>query len=406
MKDRYIVLLDHEPGAVSISSELREKGYRVVCVSRSARSAAGADAHISASGSLAEIASAIRTTARLGTVLGVYTVAENSKFRQLDLNAHLGLDGDSPFSVTAARDKGSMRQLFKESGLATHDWYFVPDQGAVGTARLPFPLVCKPNLGFASGGVQIVGGEEEYRQAVQRIRRLNRLLLGSRSPVPTGTVVEEYLAGPEYALDAITWQGETRVFSCCGKKYPAGNELLDFAYYSPAVPELLAEFNTIVANCARSLRYEFGPTHTELRWDSRRSRWQVVETALRVGFMGHIGTMIRETTGVDYNYLAIMAALRQHGAEDALRLPLAFQGVGLVFSPEIRGKGHFGRFSNLEALRQDPRVRSVEVIPEPGDWLSADSFNYGLILVARVEALGDLDAFLTEAVAKTAIAYV
>ena len=79
--------------------------------------------------------------------------------------------------------------------------------------------------------MKVVNSRAEYEKAVHTIRRLNTLLLKARSPVETGVVVEEeFLSGPEYALDAITWQGATRLFACCGKQYQKGNKLIDFTY--------------------------------------------------------------------------------------------------------------------------------------------------------------------------------
>ena len=397
MTARFVVLLDQEPGTATLSSELRGHGFRVICVSRSPRSAADTDIHVPASEQIDELASAIRASVAAGELVGVYTFAENSKFRQLRLNAALGLEGDEPETVKGARDKATMRRVLRESGLATHDWHFLPDSAAVEKSPLEFPVVCKPNLGFASGGVRVVHEQAEYERAVLGIRRLNTLLLKPRSPVETGVVVEEFLSGPEYSIDAITWQGETRLFACCGKKYPEGNELIDFAYYSPAASELNDVFQEVVTQSAQSLRYRFGPTHTEVRWDSRRQRWQVLETALRVGFNGHIGSMIRETSGVDYNLLALLSALRQPGAAEYFRTPCEPRGLGVVFSPEVRGRGRFRGIPGLETLRRDPRVRSLSVIPEEGEWVSADGFNYYLILVAVLSGLPDLDRFLADA---------
>lgn len=405
MTDRFVVLLDHEPGAAPLSKDLREHGFRVICVSRSPRSAADADIHVPASERIDELAAAIRASVTTGEVVGVYTLAENSKFRQLQLNAELGLAGDEPETVKGARDKATMRRILRESDLASHDWHFLPDSAVVEPPPLEFPVVCKPNLGFASGGVRVVHNQAEYDRAVHAIRRLNTLLLKTRSPVETGVVVEEFLSGPEYALDAITWQGATRLFACCGKKYPEGNELIDFAYYSPAASELELLFHDLVARTAESLRYRFGPTHTEVRWDSRRQRWQVLETALRVGFSGHIGSMLRETTGLDYNLLAVLSALRQNEAADYFRLPCEPRGLGVVFSPEVRGRGRFRGIPELDAILRDPRVRSLSVIPEEGEWVSVDGFNYCLILVAVLGDPTGLDSFLAEVSKRAAVEY-
>jgi biotin carboxylase len=367
-----------------------------MCVSKSPRDAIEADVYLPSSEDIDGLASEVRNAAGDSELIGVYTLAENSKFRQLHLSRALGLPADRPETVLGGRDKRTMRGLLQQSGLANHDWYFVPDSDVTEAARLPYPLVCKPNMGFASGGVRVVRNDSEYARAVAGIRRLNLHLLRARSPVETGTIVEEFLSGPEYSLDAITWNGATRLFATCGKKYPEGNTLIDYAYWSPAVPELAEAFGQVARRCAQALRYEFGPSHTEVRWDDRRKCWQVLETALRVGFGGHIGSMIRATTGVDYNGLALLSALRQPAAADDFHQPGDSRGLGVVFSPEIRGRGKFRGIKGIDAIRRNPRVHSVDILPEVGQWISVDSFDYALILVAVLESPAELDTFLAE----------
>jgi hypothetical protein len=151
--------------------------------------------------------------------------------------------------------------------------------------------------------------------------------------------------------------------------------------------------------------YGFGPSHTEVRWDDRRTRWHVLETGLRVGFQGHIGSVIRATTGVDYNVLAMLSALRLPAAEEEFCRPCSPSGLGVVYSPEIRGRGRFRGISGLDDVRRDARVRSVDVVPEVGEWVSVDSFNYALIVVAVLESASELDAFLGEMAGRTVVEF-
>jgi len=387
-------LLDYEPGAAAVAGSLRAAGYYVICVARSRRNASSADAYLAADEDTVALSAAIKNAARDKSILGVYTFSENSKFRQLELSRLLNVSGDPSETVLRARDKSHMRAALELAGLANHSWYFVRDSEPAGESRLPFPVVCKPNFGFASGGVRVVDDAAGYQQAVRAIRRLNALLLRSRAMGETGVVVEEFLSGPELAVDALTFNGTTRTFSICSKRYPEGNELIDFAYWSRCSPDEHPTLASAAARAVAALGYDFGPSHTEVRWDDRRQRWQVLEIALRVGFVGQIGAMIQAGTTVDYNLLAAQCYLREPAAEQGLLRPLAAKGVGVVFSPEIRAKGKFVGFRNLLALKNDPRVRSIEVLPDPGDWISPDGFNYCAIVVAVLDAEGEIDDFV------------
>ena len=76
-----------------------------------------------------------------------------------------------------------------------------------------------------------------------------------------------------------------------------------------------------------------------------------------------------------------------------------------MFSPEVRGRGRSAGWLELDAIRRDPRVRSLSVIPEEGEWVSVDSFNYCLILVAVLRDPTELDSFLADVSKRAAVQY-
>jgi D-alanine-D-alanine ligase len=108
---------------------------------------------------------------------GLNAAAQGRDFAFINLHGSPGEDGlvqcmlerigmpyqgsDSRSSLLAL-NKAVSKQIFREAGLDTPDWEFVP-ASHVNEWRplLPFPMVVKPNTGGSSLGVGILGSEEE-----------------------------------------------------------------------------------------------------------------------------------------------------------------------------------------------------------------------------------------------------
>jgi D-alanine-D-alanine ligase len=108
---------------------------------------------------------------------GLNAAAQGRDFAFINLHGSPGEDGlvqcmlerigmpyqgsDSRSSLLAL-NKAVSKQIFREAGLDTPDWEFVP-ASHVNEWRplLPFPMVVKPNTGGSSLGVGILGAEEE-----------------------------------------------------------------------------------------------------------------------------------------------------------------------------------------------------------------------------------------------------
>jgi D-alanine-D-alanine ligase len=108
---------------------------------------------------------------------GLYAAAEGQDFAFINLHGSPGEDGlvqcmleriGMPYQGSDSRssllslNKAVAKQIFREAGLDTPEWEFVP-ASHVNEWRplLPFPMVVKPNTGGSSLGVAIIGSEQE-----------------------------------------------------------------------------------------------------------------------------------------------------------------------------------------------------------------------------------------------------
>lgn len=206
----------------------------------------------------------------------------------------LGLPGEDPQRLAAARDKSYQRQRFAECGVGSPRFYRV---GSVGEAvraavRLGWPVVVKPTSRSGSIGVRRC---DTVAQVVAQVSQLLATTVDERgNRLPAGILVESYLAGPEVSVELLGGQ----VCAVVSKRLDQSRGFLEVGHDVPAV--LDAAVHTAVTTTAgqalAALGLGWGAAHVELR--VVRDRAYVVEVNPRLAG-GMIPQAIRAATGRD-----------------------------------------------------------------------------------------------------------
>jgi len=113
----------------------------------------------------------------------------------------LGLPGMPYETALNASDKGRMRSLFREAGLPSPRFATLSAGDELDGFSLPapFPLVVKPVDNMGGRGCRRVNNREEFREAAADALRFSR---SGRA------IVEGFMEGPEFSVDAIVHRGE------------------------------------------------------------------------------------------------------------------------------------------------------------------------------------------------------
>jgi biotin carboxylase len=153
-------------------------------------------------GKLEELARSLIENGGLG---GVMTAGTDFSASVAWIAEKLGLPGIPYEAALDASDKARMRRRFKEAGLPSPE-YAVFTEAPGEPYRLPFdfPVVVKPVDNMGGRGCRRVDGRNEFRDAVTAALRFSR---------SGRVIVEEYMDGPEFSVDAVVFQGEVTV---CG----------------------------------------------------------------------------------------------------------------------------------------------------------------------------------------------
>jgi biotin carboxylase len=268
----------------------------------------------------------------------------------------LGLPHDSPEAVEAARNKRLSRERLRKAGIPVPRFQ-VLELGAAIPPGVTFPCVVKPLVLSGSRGVIRANDPQELRSALERVWRLLRSpqVAMRRDAELSRVLVEEFLPGPEVALEGLLTRSELTVLALFDKPDPLdGPYFEETLYVTPSrhPQEVQQGVADAAAKAARALGLTHGPIHAELRLTPDGPR--VLEVAAR-SIGGLCGRALRFGVGVTLEELLLQHALgrapsllRERSASGVLMLPIRRGGV----LREVRG---------LERARGVPGVTEVIV---------------------------------------------
>jgi biotin carboxylase len=138
-------------------------------------------------------------------ISGVMTAGTDFSASVAWIAQHLGLPGIPYETALDASDKSRMRGRFAAAGLPSPE--FTVFDGVPGQTPLlpfPYPAVVKPVDNMGSRGCRRVDSPEELVQALSGAIGFSR---------KGRAIVEAFMEGPEYSVDALVYRGEVLV---CG----------------------------------------------------------------------------------------------------------------------------------------------------------------------------------------------
>ena len=140
-----------------------------------------------------------------GGLAGIMTMGTDFSATVAWAAEKLELPGISYQAALDASDKGRMRQRFKAAGLPSPEFLVLENPPPENfTIPFSFPVVVKPVDNMGARGCRRVDSFQELGAAVSEALGFSR---SSRA------IVEEYMEGPEFSVDALIYHGEIGI---CG----------------------------------------------------------------------------------------------------------------------------------------------------------------------------------------------
>ncbi|MFC1429376.1 ATP-grasp domain-containing protein [Streptacidiphilus sp. N1-3] len=283
------------------------------------------------------------------------------------IGERLGIDAPDRETVRLVNDKAAMRHRLALLGLDDTRVRSVStvEEARAAVAFTGLPCVLKPDSASGSRGVSVL----------RDLGELEAAWAWARAAEPESTLlVEEFLSGTEYSVEAMSEGGVHRVVTITGKFSDSEHRVEE----GHVVPALLpaaqaAGIADFVERALSALGVVDGVTHTEIIETKRGPR--MVETHLRPAG-GWIPLLVRDALGVDL--LSLLAA-RTVDQSVLQRLPGERSGdpepepkdqlcAAIWFiQPETGSEGELLSLFGVEHALDTPGVVEVQVLGRPGD---------------------------------------
>ncbi|MEO2027421.1 MAG: ATP-grasp domain-containing protein [Fuerstiella sp.] len=301
------------------------------------------------------------------------------------ISAALGLRHNSVTSATAAQDKHHMRQQFKLAGVPSPKFTLCSlqeDRAALGH-RVDFPCVVKPLSLAASQGVIRADDQGQFIRAVNRLDAILKREHGmpgatetsgnasasSQVGLPTSSeefLVEQFVDGPEVALEGMLTRGELSVLALFDKPDPLDGPFFEETIYvTPSRLPTETRGQIQIARCAeqaaRALGLTEGPVHAELRL--AKDGPTVIEVNAR-SIGGLCSRTLRFGTGMSLEELIIRCALDGEFEPPERQC----QATGVMMIPTACA-GRFIEVHGLDEARAVSGVEGVTISAHPGQQL-------------------------------------
>ncbi|WP_043496931.1 ATP-grasp domain-containing protein [Streptomyces viridosporus] len=284
------------------------------------------------------------------------------------------------------RDKWLMRRHLAERGLPVPHAALVTDRSSLDAfgERAGYPFIVKPLSTTAGFGVLRADGPADLDRVWARVRELDggRTDRGSTMFTVDGFLMESYIDGPEFSVEALSFAGRHVVVAVTEKL--TGED--HFAELGHAVPARLPgpdrdRLTRAVEEFLTAMDVTDGPSHTEIRLSSHGP--VVIESHNRLGG-DHIVELVEAAYGID---MIAYGAAWPLGLTEPLTEPPAPKAAAAMRAV-VRAPGTVTAVTGVEEVLARPDVLAAQVTVRPGDTVRPLRDNWdrlGSVVVTAVD---------------------
>lgn len=313
------------------------------------------------------------------------------------LSERLGLPGNPADAVRCVRDKLAFRRLLREQEFLCPRFHLLPTGDDV-RRLLPeakFPLVVKARRLSGSRGVIRADDLDALLRAVRWVRAIQSR--ADRDAGELGIIIEDFIAGREYALEGSLNRGELTTLALFDKPDP-----LDGPYFEETIyvtPSRLAEaiqdrIHREVARACHAAGLAIGPVHAEVRVNDQ-GIWILEIAARSIG--GLCGRVLTHSLGVSLEELILRQAVAEPLAAviDAVREGAA---AGVMMIP-IPRRGIYHGLEGLASAQSVAGITGVSITAESGQIVAPppDGASYLGFIFSRAESPAQAESALRRA---------
>jgi len=321
-------------------------------------------------------------------VTAVTSLTEAGVENAARLNDLFGFGGTSHEVISRMRDKATMRAHLDAVGASTIAHAVVTDADsmrAFGAAH-GYPFIVKPTNATASFGVRRVDGPDGIDEAYAQVNAMRgeKTDRGSTLFTVREFLMEQYVDGPEFSVEAFSFAGRHVIVSVTEKMLGDGH-CAELGHTVPArIPAATrAEIATAVRVFLDAIGLTDGATHTEVRLGAHGPA--IIETHNRVGG-DYINELVASAYGVDLITYGVAWPMRL-----IEELPDEVRAVGGACVRFLHSEvaGTVTGVSGVDEVRQLPEVLTATISAKPGDEVRPLRDNWdrlGMVAVSGTDA--------------------
>ena len=305
MASRVLMILGAGRGQVSMIRTAIEDGLEVVAIDPSPLAPGLKLAHHKYTYDLSDNQS-ILTVAHKHQISGVATLGADYPMPLLGtICAQLRLPGPTIDTVACATNKRLMRAAFVDFGVPCPRSIPVKNliEAVEAISSIGTECIIKPVMSQGGRGITRVAADT----AAQEIATAFRIAM--RETRADGVLVEEFVDGPEFSVEAITWRKNTHVVAVTDKLTSGAPYYVELGHSQPSrfSPEQINSLREAAVSAVEALGIDNAPSHTELRLTSTGPL--IMETAARLGGGFITSHLVPLSCGVNIVRAAIQVAL-------------------------------------------------------------------------------------------------
>lgn len=212
----------------------------------------------------------------------------------------LGLPCNGAPATLKSTNKYEMRLALREAGVDVPAFYRVTSKNPC-PAGLAYPVIVKPTDRSGSRGVSRVEHPRELEAAVRKAAAYS---------FEHCAIVEEFIDGPEYSCEGISYNGEHTLLAFTEKFTTGAPHFIETGHIEPAGLTEEVEFRAkkTIQTALTALGVREGASHSEFRLSPDGSV-KLIEIGARMGGDCIGSHLVPYTTGYDYLKMVLDTAL-------------------------------------------------------------------------------------------------
>ena len=283
---------------------------------------------------------------------GVLTICDYYLDTARQVADALDLPCPFPTAVSTIRNKGLLRQALDAVSRANPAYQLVGSWSAAQRAAqtIGYPLVIKPTDLASSAYVRLVRNEAELHEGYLALEQFERNFRDQ--PRERTVLLEAYLHGPEFSVEACTFAGETTIIGITDKGVTAEPYFIEDSHMFPAALSTSdqAEITALVLNALEAVGFDHGISHTEVKLTPDGPR--IIEINPRVGG-NYIAELVERVSGINLLTATIDLALGQRPNIEPRETAIASAAIQFLIPNQA---GHLQAIHGQTLLERDPHL--------------------------------------------------